>query len=90
MELQSFVQKIVHSCNNIKGEKLSVVRYGNVMGSGLSDSILSQQANGSLPITDPNMTRFNISLSEGVEMVLWSLGNALGGELFVPNTKLQD
>jgi FlaA1/EpsC-like NDP-sugar epimerase len=37
-----------------------------------------------LPITDPAMTRFNISLSEGVAMVLWVLENALGGELFVP------
>ena len=39
---------------------------------------------GVLPITDPEMTRFNISLGEGVEMVLWALQNALGGELFVP------
>ena len=45
---------------------------------------LQQARSGSLPITDPSMTRFNISLSEGVEMVLWALKNALGGELFVP------
>ena len=37
-----------------------------------------------LPITDPRMTRFNISLQEGVDMVLWSLENAWGGEIFVP------
>ena len=37
-----------------------------------------------LPITDPAMTRFNISLDDGVEMVLWALENALGSEIFVP------
>ena len=45
---------------------------------------LEQVKTGVLPITDPAMTRFNISLSEGVDMVLWALENALGGELFVP------
>ena len=44
----------------------------------------SQARYGSLPITDPAMTRFNISLDDGVEMVLWALDNALGGELLVP------
>lgn len=39
---------------------------------------------GILPITDRNMTRFSISLQEGVGMVLWALTNALGGEIFVP------
>jgi FlaA1/EpsC-like NDP-sugar epimerase len=37
-----------------------------------------------LPITDKEMTRFNISLEDGVEMVLWAIENALGGEIFVP------
>ena len=45
---------------------------------------LDQAKTGVLPITDPAMTRFNITLGEGVDMVLWSLENALGGELFVP------
>ena len=45
---------------------------------------MNKAKSGVLPITDPQMTRFNISLDEGVEMVLWSLDNALGGELFVP------
>ena len=45
---------------------------------------LEQAKKGKLPITDPSMTRFNISLEEGVDMVLWALQNALGGELFVP------
>ena len=39
---------------------------------------------GILPITDPKMTRFNITLSEGVDMVLWALKNTQGGELYVP------
>ena len=39
---------------------------------------------GTLPITDPEMTRFNISLLDGVKLVFYSLENALGGELFVP------
>ena len=45
---------------------------------------LEKAKQGVLPITDPSMTRFNICLSEGVDMVLWSLENAIGGELFVP------
>ena len=45
---------------------------------------LQKAQSGVLPITDPAMTRFNISLEEGVQMVLWSLEHALGGELFVP------
>ena len=45
---------------------------------------LSQRSSGVFPITDPAMTRFNISLNEGVEMVLWALDTALGGEIFVP------
>jgi len=81
--------KLFIAANNIKGERdlsFSVVRYGNVMGSrgSVIPFFLKQAKLGSLPITDPNMTRFNISLVEGVEMVLWTLGNALGGELFVP------
>ena len=45
---------------------------------------LAQRATGTLPITDPTMTRFNISLQEGVEMVLWAIANAQGGEILVP------
>ena len=81
--------KLFISANNIKGRRdlrFSVVRYGNVMGSrGSVIPFFIEKANtGSLPITDPSMTRFNISLSEGVDMVIWSLENALGGEIFVP------
>ena len=81
--------KLFVAANNIKGNKnivFSVVRYGNVMGSNGSVIPFFQKkvAEGVLPITDPNMTRFNISLAEGVEMVLHALDNAWGGEIFVP------
>lgn len=81
--------KLFTAANNIKGNRnlsFSVVRYGNVMGSrgSVIPFFLEQRRNGVLPITDPSMTRFNISLKEGVEMVLWALENALGGEIFVP------
>jgi FlaA1/EpsC-like NDP-sugar epimerase len=45
---------------------------------------MNKRSGGVLPITHMEMTRFNISLEEGVEMVLFALGNALGGEIFVP------
>ena len=81
--------KLFIAANNIKGKRdlrFSVVRYGNVMGSrgSVIPFFLEKAKTGVLPITDPAMTRFNISLSEGVAMVLWVLENALGGELFVP------
>ena len=63
-----------------------MVRYGNVMGSrgSVIPFFLNKARAGVLPITDPAMTRFNISLQDGVEMVLWALDQALGGELLVP------
>lgn len=81
--------KLFVAANNIRGTKdikFSVVRYGNVMGSNGSviPFFLKKKSTGILPITDPNMTRFNISLSEGVDLVLYALGNAWGGELYVP------
>ena len=81
--------KLFIAANNIRGKRdlrLSVVRYGNVMGSrgSVIPFFLEKAKAGVLPITDPAMTRFNISLSEGVAMVLWALSNGLGGELFVP------
>jgi UDP-N-acetylglucosamine 4,6-dehydratase (inverting) len=81
--------KLFIAANNIKGRKdirFSVVRYGNVMGSNGSviPFFLKKRKEGVLPVTDPNMTRFNISLTEGVEMVLHALETAWGGELFVP------
>jgi len=81
--------KLFIAANNIKGIqdiKFSVVRYGNVMGSNGSviPFFLKKRKEGVLPITDPAMTRFNISLTDGVEMVLHALENAWGGELYVP------
>lgn len=81
--------KLFIAANNIRGNRdlvFSVVRYGNVMGSNGSvmPFFMKKKNDGFLPITDTNMTRFNISLSEGVEMVLHALETAWGGELFVP------
>lgn len=81
--------KLFIAANNIQGSRgirFSVVRYGNVMGSrgSVIPFFLARKNSGVLPITDPRMTRFNISLQDGVEMVLWSIENAEGGELLVP------
>jgi UDP-N-acetylglucosamine 4,6-dehydratase len=81
--------KLFVAANNITGWnpiKFSVVRYGNVMGSNGSviPFFLKKRSGGVLPITNPNMTRFNISLTGGVEMVMHALEHAWGGEIFVP------
>jgi UDP-N-acetylglucosamine 4,6-dehydratase (inverting) len=81
--------KLFVAANSYSGSetlRFSVVRYGNVMGSrgSVIPFFMSRAMTGVLPITDPEMTRFNISLDEGVEMVFWVLANALGGEIFVP------
>lgn len=81
--------KLFIAANNIRGKnpiRFSVVRYGNVMGSNGSviPFFMKKRKDGFLPITDVNMTRFNISLDSGVDMVFHALGNAWGGELFVP------
>jgi UDP-N-acetylglucosamine 4,6-dehydratase (inverting) len=81
--------KLFIAANNIKGHRairFSVVRYGNVMGSrgSVIPFFLERRKTGVLPITDPAMTRFNISLQEGVEMVLWAIEKARGGEILVP------
>jgi len=82
--------KLFIAGNNIKGKRdlrFSVVRYGNVMGSrgSVIPFFLQKAKTGNvLPITHKEMTRFNISLEDGVEMVLWAIENALGGEIFVP------
>ena len=81
--------KLFIAANNVRGFRdltFSVVRYGNVMGSrgSVIPFFLKKAKSGLLPITDPSMTRFNISLSEGVEMVMWALKHSKGGEIFVP------
>lgn len=81
--------KLFIAANNIKGSRdlrFSVVRYGNVMGSNGSviPFFLKKKKEGVLPITDKDMTRFNISLDEGVDMVLHALEHSMGGEIFIP------
>lgn len=81
--------KLFIAANNFRGERdirFSVVRYGNVMGSrgSVIPFFLEKAKEGVLPITHPDMTRFNILLEEGVDMVHWALENAMGTEIFVP------
>lgn len=81
--------KLFIAANNIKGNRdlrFSVVRYGNVMGSrgSVIPFFMNKRKEGVLPITHMEMTRFNISLEEGVGMVKYAIENALGGEIFVP------
>jgi UDP-N-acetylglucosamine 4,6-dehydratase (inverting) len=82
--------KLFIAANNIKGKrdiKFSVVRYGNVMGSNgsvIPFFIKKKKTDGILPITVASMTRFNISLQGGVDMVMHALETSWGGEVFVP------
>ena len=81
--------KLIIAANNMRGNRdlsFSVVRYGNVMGSrgSVIPFFINKKKTGELPITDVNMTRFNISLEDSVEMVLHALENAWGGEIFIP------
>ncbi len=81
--------KLFIAANNIRGAKdirFSVVRYGNVIGSrgSVIPLFLEKRKDGVLPITHEGMTRFNISLQDGVKLVMFALQNHLGGEIFVP------
>jgi len=81
--------KLFIAANNVRGHRdinFSVVRYGNVLGSrgSVIPFFLEWRKSGVLPITDPGMTRFNITLEEGVDLVFFALEHALGGEIFVP------
>ncbi|MGZ3690419.1 MAG: UDP-N-acetylglucosamine 4,6-dehydratase (inverting) [Pseudobdellovibrio sp.] len=81
--------KLFIAANNIRGNrdlKFSVVRYGNVLGSrgSVVPFFLDKKSTGKLPITHERMTRFNITLEEGVDMVIYAIENSRGGELFVP------
>lgn len=81
--------KLFVAANNISGDSkksFSVVRYGNVMGSrgSVIPFFLKARKSGILPITSKEMTRFNITLDEGVDMVNWAVENSLGGEIFIP------
>lgn len=77
------------------GTRFSVVRYGNVMGSrgSVIPFFMSQAQTGSLPITDPRMTRFMITLEQGVELVWHAFEDMQGGEIYVkkiPSMNIQD
>jgi UDP-N-acetylglucosamine 4,6-dehydratase (inverting) len=81
--------KLFVAANNFKGNReirFSVVRYGNVMGSrgSVIPYFMKKRAEGVIPITDERMTRFNITVEEGVDLVLHALGHMWGGEIFVP------
>ena len=81
--------KLFVAANNMKGSRdltFSVVRYGNVIGSrgSVVPFFLEKRKEGVLPITHADMTRFNISLEDGVDMVLYALEHAWGGEIYVP------
>ena len=81
--------KLFIAANNIKGKnniKFSVVRYGNVMGSkgSVIPFFKNQSKFGKLPITNKNMTRFNISIEEGVSLILFAIKYSIGGEVFIP------
>ena len=81
--------KLFVAANNHRGKRdirFSVVRYGNVMGSrgSVIPFFVSRAGTGVLPVTDEAMTRFNITLQEGVDFVLESLARMWGGEIFVP------
>ncbi len=84
--------KLFISANNIKGSKnikFSVVRYGNVFGSrgSVYNIFKKYEKKGFFPITDKNMTRFNITLQEGVDLVFESIQNSFGSEIIIPKLK---
>jgi len=81
--------KLFAAANNIRGSKdirFSIVRYGNVMGSrgSVIPFFIEKKKEGLLPITHEEMTRFNISLQDGVDLVMFALANHIGGEIFIP------
>lgn len=81
--------KLFVAANNIKGSRdlrFSVVRYGNVMGSrgSVIPFFINKRKDGIIPITHEEMTRFNISLQAGVDLVMFAIGHHLGGEIFIP------
>jgi UDP-N-acetylglucosamine 4,6-dehydratase (inverting) len=90
--------KLFIAANNIKGSrkcKFTIVRYGNVMGSrgSVIPLFLKQSLENLLTVTNPEMTRFNISLQEGINMVLYAMEKSMGGEIFVskiPSYKIMD
>ena len=90
--------KLFIAANNIKGNRdlrFSVVRYGNVMGSrgSVIPFFLSLKNQKTIPITDERMTRFMISLEQGVDLVWKAFNDMIGGEIYVkkiPSMKITD
>jgi len=87
------MERLFVSANYYKGNsliKFSCVRYGNVMGSKgsiiplLIDQIKRKEK---ITITDPSMTRFNITMNSALDLILRALKNAIGGEIFIPKLK---
>ena len=81
--------KLFLASNNITGKKnirFSVVRYGNVINSrgSVVPNFIKQKLDGVLKVTNPEMTRFSLTLREGIENVMWALKNGIGGEIIVP------
>ncbi len=83
--------KLFLAANNIKGNKkisFSILRYGNVMMSrGSVIPIFLKIKNNKFPVTNKNMTRFNITLDESVEISIKALEYSVGGEIFIPKLK---
>ena len=84
--------KLFIAANNIAGKKkisFSIVRYGNVFGSrgSVLPLFLKAQKQSYFPITNKEMTRFNITLDQGVEFVKFCIDHSIGGEIFVPKLK---
>lgn len=79
--------KLFIAANNYSGKSIfSVCRYGNVMGTrgSVIPLFLEQAKNGFVTLTDKNMTRFNITLEESVNLVIYAINNSMGKEIFVP------
>jgi len=87
------MERLFISANNYKGFhkiKFSCVRYGNVLGSrgSLVPTLVHQVLNGKkITITDPNMTRFNITMNQALDLIFRTFENSVGGEIFVPKLK---
>ena len=82
-------EKLFLSANNILGKRnlsFSVVRYGNVMGSrgSVIPVFLKQKEKGILKVTNKNMTRFNITMQQSINLVIQALKDSIGGEIFIP------
>ena len=82
--------KLFISANNYSGKNIfSVVRYGNVFGSrgSVAEVFKNRLDKKIITVTEKSMTRFNITIDQSVDMVLWTIKNALGGEIFIPKMK---